>query len=45
MFFYRLVFLKKFPEIKEKFVLDYTSELLLIADNVNNHYMPILQIV
>ena len=44
-FFTVWFFLKKFPEIKEKFVLVYTSELLLIADNVNDHYMPILQIV
>ena len=44
-FFTIWFFLKKFPEIKEKFVLVYTSELLLIADNVNDHYMPILQIV
>ena len=45
MFFYHMVLLKKFPEIKEKFVTDYTSQFLLIADNVNNLYIPFLYIV
>ena len=44
-FFTIWFFLKKFPEIKAKFTADYTSQLLLIADNLNNLYMPILQIV
>ena len=44
-FFTIWFFLKKFPEIKEKFVIDYSSQFLLIADNVNNLYMPILHIV
>ena len=44
-FFAIWFFLKKFPEIKQKFVADYASQLLLIADNVNNLYMTILQIV
>ena len=44
-FFTIWLFVKKFPEIKEKFTTDYSSQLLLITDNVNNFYMPILQIV
>ena len=44
-FFAIWFFLKKFPEIKEKFVTDYTSQLLLIADNVDNLYMPFLHII
>ena len=44
-FFTIWIFVKKFPEIKEKFTADDSSQLLVIADNVNNFYMPILQIV
>ena len=44
-FFTIWFFLKKFPQIKEKFTADHSSQLLLIADNVNNLYTPILQIV
>ena len=44
-FFTIWFFLKKFPEIKEKFTADNSSQLLLISDNVNNLYIPILQIV
>ena len=44
-FFTIWVFLKKFPEIKEKITADYSSQLLVIANNVNNLYMPFLQIV
>ena len=44
-FFTIWFFVKKFSEIKEKFIADDSSQLLVIADNVNNFYMPILQIV
>ena len=44
-FFTIWFFLKKFPEIKEMFVADNFSQLLLIANNVNNLFMSNLQII
>ena len=44
-FFTIWFFLKKFPEIKEKFLADYMSQLMLTADNINNLKLPFLQFV
>ena len=44
-FFTIWFFLKKFPEIKEKFVADYTTQLMLISDYINILNMPVLQVV